>query len=274
MATNCKGCNRRLPDCQNAYCPDCKYNFGINTASVAFNMPRYVVYSNVNFRKGPSTNYDKHMTLGMNAKVMYNGIKQKGGDYNWANCKYNNAEGWIADKYMSDTPAPTGSVSTPAESKPEAGPIPPLANDYEYEYSNAPDITSILLPKLRTVARIAQKKPYNFVWFISQVDNEKPWDLKREKGWTQTMTTMPYPGSSQSLVKFNGKIMTLEYLGNYTYGYIGSALGFEITVLIGGSYYKAGFPTKGEDLHNEFKDWTAIRAGQNFYWVDKLRRNI
>ncbi|MCL2083213.1 MAG: polymorphic toxin type 44 domain-containing protein [Oscillospiraceae bacterium] len=54
---------------------------------------------------------------------------------------------------------------------------------------------------------------------------------------------------------------TPEKLGNYTYGYIGKALGVPFKVLIGGSWYADGFTfTK-----NEFNDWKEIKKGYDAY---------
>ena len=60
--------------------------------------------------------------------------------------------------------------------------------------------------------------------------------------------------------------MTPEQLGNYTYGYIGAAYGFDIPVLICGSYYAAGFPIGGSDLSNEVNDWNYVVLGYNQYF--------
>jgi len=63
--------------------------------------------------------------------------------------------------------------------------------------------------------------------------------------------------------------MTPEGLGNYTYAYIGTALGLTEVELYGGSLYAAGLPLPGAALGNEFHDWSVIKRGVNDY---KLRK--
>ena len=57
--------------------------------------------------------------------------------------------------------------------------------------------------------------------------------------------------------------MTPELLGNFTYGYIGAALGLPLGMLYFGSWYAAGFPMPwGDDwLVNERWDWMYIAQG-------------
>ena len=64
---------------------------------------------------------------------------------------------------------------------------------------------------------------------------------------------------------YNNNLMTPEELGNYTYGYIGKALGFNLAELYGGSWAAAGFPISGKELSNEFSDWSSIKKGYNGY---------
>ena len=95
-------------------------------------------------------------------------------------------------------------------------------------------------------------------WFLSQVYHRQPWDIKRETSWNSTIGAKTYPGWGVK-VMYNNALMTPEELGNYTYGYIGTALGFNLTELYGGSWVAAGFPISGDELSNEFNDWTAIK---------------
>ena len=77
--------------------------------------------------------------------------------------------------------------------------------------------------------------------------------------------------------------MTLEELGNFTYGYLGAALGLSLQVLFGGSFYAARFQEVipkfvrdlinresdlsriSRELRNEFGDWVFIEKGFNAY---------
>ena len=63
-----------------------------------------------------------------------------------------------------------------------------------------------------------------------------------------------------------GDLMTPEELGNYTYGYIGTALGISLPELYTGSWVAAGLPISGDAMANEFTDWYSIEKGTNRYW--------
>ncbi len=66
-------------------------------------------------------------------------------------------------------------------------------------------------------------------------------------------------------VVYHGHVLTLEDLGNLTYGILGRERGIPLIVLIGGSYYAADFPIFGSELENEFNDWQYIYYGYEFY---------
>lgn len=66
-------------------------------------------------------------------------------------------------------------------------------------------------------------------------------------------------------VKYNDNMMTPEELGNYTYGYIGAAMGLSMMELYGGSWYAAGFPVGGPEWTNEYNDWSSIKKGAQAY---------
>jgi len=73
-----------------------------------------------------------------------------------------------------------------------------------------------------------------------------------------------YPGFNTQ-VYYNGWLMTLEELGNYTFGYIGAAAGFQDFTLIAGSWYAAGFPIDGSEFDNEIEDWGFVLQGYEVY---------
>ena len=73
-------------------------------------------------------------------------------------------------------------------------------------------------------------------WFVQQVNNEKPWDLKLPDPWNETINE----GNTKVNAKYysqrfpfvyEGEIIDAEKLGNITYGYLGSAMGFSSSVL-------------------------------------------
>ena len=103
--------------------------------------------------------------------------------------------------------------------------------------------------------------------FYKQVDHFAPWDIKRPDSWVKTIGT-PCPGRNAEVI-FNGEIITMDKLGNITYGFLGYAYGIPESLLLGGSYYAAGFPVGGSALFDEGIDWLYIEIGytaaKNFY---------
>lgn len=73
-------------------------------------------------------------------------------------------------------------------------------------------------------------------WFAEQVGLEKKWDIKLKKSWEMTIGST-YPGSSDTIVAINGGLSTPEEIGNITYGYLGSAVGYPKAILLLGSMY-------------------------------------
>lgn len=118
---------------------------------------------------------------------------------------------------------------------------------------------------LAEIEPVAESKwAVDFPWFVSQVNHNAPWDIKREDPWNKTIKST-YPGSYDTQVIYHGIIVTPEYLGNYTYGYIGRAMGLGNEILHMGSYAAAKFPIGGAALENEFNDWKAIDKGVTAY---------
>ena len=108
------------------------------------------------------------------------------------------------------------------------------------------------------------------MWFISQVNHNKPWDIKRPTPWNNTIGSNTHPGNNVHVV-YNGWLATPEELGNYAYAYIGRALGFNLPTLYVGSWFAAGRPCSGKELESEFDDWPAITKGYNNYGKDFWR---
>jgi len=102
--------------------------------------------------------------------------------------------------------------------------------------------------------------------FVQWVNHGAPWDIKREKSWINTIKTK-FPGAYNTEVIYTGRIMTPEFLGNYTYGYLGSAFRIPHDVLIGGSVVAAA-PKALKDIQNEIGDWTHVTKGFNDYLFD------
>jgi hypothetical protein len=102
------------------------------------------------------------------------------------------------------------------------------------------------------------------IWFIGQVAPNKPWDIKTQGSWDGTIGST-YPGSYSTQIYYQEQTLTLEELGNYTFGYIGAALGFPLQILYTGSWVAADMPLGGADWANEYNDWNAVKSGYNAY---------
>ena len=112
-----------------------------------------------------------------------------------------------------------------------------------------------------TAAGASARSPlFDIGWFYNLVNHDAPWDIKRPARWEETIGTT-FPGSFDTPIYFRGSIMTPESLGNWTFGYIGRALGLNLDVLLVGSWYAAGFPTSGGAWENERGDWSYINRG-------------
>ena len=92
---------------------------------------------------------------------------------------------------------------------------------------------------------------------------EGAWDIKYQDPWNTTIGTV-FPGHGAT-VRFGNMILTLEDLGNYTYGYIGAAMGLPLQALIGGSLYAHMKSDNGQSLKQEFADWKYILRGYYSY---------
>ena len=131
------------------------------------------------------------------------------------------------------------------------------------------DFTVPIQNALNKVVVIAQSRGrFDYRWFISQVNHEAAWDIKVRDSWNKTIGDNTYPGFGVQVL-FKGTLMTPEKLGNYTYGYIGKAMGLTYLELVGGSWYAADFPTGHSFWTNEYLDWFSISAGM---WDYVLRR--
>jgi hypothetical protein len=117
------------------------------------------------------------------------------------------------------------------------------------------------------IANHTAKTARQYLWFRDQVNHEAPWDIKVPSEWNRTIAPDTFPGSISTPIVYSGMIMTPEELGNYTYGYIGAALGIPLAVLFYGSWYADGWsmPSDGEAWNNEMNDRVSIEKGFNAY---------
>ena len=119
----------------------------------------------------------------------------------------------------------------------------------------------------------ASKHVLDVDWFISKVNHGKPWDIKIEKVWTETLK-ISYPGSPTSNVIVFGEFFTPEQLGNILYGYAGSAALFPKEILLAGSIKASGifsFIFDENARNNEFSDHPYIIQGIHWYIYGRLK---
>lgn len=100
-------------------------------------------------------------------------------------------------------------------------------------------LVSLVVPVLNPIFTFSVSYITSFVnelfWFYNQVNHGGPWDLKVDESWKNTISSerMPvfgFPGHTEYFF-FQGKYITREELGNITYGYIGTAMGYTDVVL-------------------------------------------
>jgi len=116
-----------------------------------------------------------------------------------------------------------------------------------------------------TAAEAAAQGPLaRWTWFLGQVNHFGPWDIKWEDQWNDTIAPYTFPGLGTP-IRFRGRVMTPDRLGNWTYGYIGAAAGFALLTLQTGSWYAAGMPLWGANLDMERGDRPDIRSGFNAF---------
>ena len=74
-------------------------------------------------------------------------------------------------------------------------------------------------------------------WFYKKVNHNGDWDIKKEKSWESTIGTT-YPGKNAKVILF-GQPVTVEMIGNISYGYLGTYMGYSQDILLGGGDFAA-----------------------------------
>ncbi|WP_304943391.1 beta-propeller fold lactonase family protein [Vallitalea guaymasensis] len=88
----------------------------------------------------------------------------------------------------------------------------------------------------------------SFLYFGKNVAPNKPWDLKIKKRWEEQLPGVKYLGLKGKFVLDNN-VYDSEQLGNITFGYWGSALGYGPKTL----YWGGGVANKGKLSHEELE---------------------
>ena len=129
------------------------------------------------------------------------------------------------------------------------------------------DVTVPFNRLLNQASKQAEMNRKNYVWFYLKVNHNAEWDIKRQIPWENSMNTT-YPGSYDSIVVYNNCYITPEEMGNYLYGYSGSACGFSEKELISGSVFASKMLFKkfnATEFYNEFQDHISIKKGIRNY---------
>ena len=77
---------------------------------------------------------------------------------------------------------------------------------------------------------------HEMMWFSSKVAAGKEWDLKLKENWTNMFGSQITYYHQAFKFLYEGEIITSEDLGNITFGYLGSAVGFSETTLNVGAW--------------------------------------
>ena len=153
-------------------------------------------------------------------------------------------------------------------------PLPVPVASYAPEYSIV-DLASIISNNLINYSD-------SYMWFAKQVALKGPWDLKNV--WNDKFPDLLQP-TENNKVMFLGELATSEDIGNFAYGFNGSAMGIPSTVLCigaGAAQYAfgdgefAGFNLEGYwelfqgvcfAISNWNNNWGD--SERDSYWVDK-----
>ena len=108
----------------------------------------------------------------------------------------------------------------------------------------------------------------DMIWFYNQVKPSGPWDLKYGPSWKAAFGEDTFYGPTFNIV-YEDTIITPEMLGNITYGYWGSAMGYSDELL----YFGVGVANntwKVWKLLDEYygeteEDHNAIKRGIEYY---------
>jgi len=115
----------------------------------------------------------------------------------------------------------------------------------------------------------------NSIWFAGMVGDEGRWNLKyldpetNKRRWETTLGIPFWDYSTQMVL--NGMIVTVEDVGNITYGYLGTAIGFDQSYLKTGSSANHAKNHLWRNWDNEYKDHAAIAIGINWYKVGVMK---
>ena len=101
-------------------------------------------------------------------------------------------------------------------------------------------------------------------WFAAMVGDRGKWNVKQSaKIWSSTLGVSE--DSYGAALLFYGRVVTIDDIGNITYGYLGKAANISDTMLMVGSMGNHIKNHMFSDFDNEFRDEAYIQLGIDWY---------
>ncbi len=129
------------------------------------------------------------------------------------------------------------------------------------------DITVPISNALSQAEGTFKENANKFGWFSKQVGDSGPWNIKKEDNgvytWETTIGTS-FPGYATTMI-LRGNYVTVESVGNITYGYLGKAADFTDFVLYNASSFNDLCNHKFTNVRGEKVDQYWISVGIDWY---------
>ena len=126
------------------------------------------------------------------------------------------------------------------------------------------DISVALSTAVLNDRKTFQDNEGNLGWFKGMVGDSGEWNIKRSPDAWENKVKTTFPGYSTKMY-FNGNLVTVEDVGNITYGYLGTAAGIAPPILVGAS---SANHIKNHGVFgwgNEISDHDYIQMGIDWY---------
>ena len=100
------------------------------------------------------------------------------------------------------------------------------------------------------------------IWFTKQVMEEGPWDLKLEASWNNMFHNNPPFYAQKYPFLYRGEVINAENLGNITYGYLGTSMGYSEKLLLQAGDIVSVVTGSGRE---DISDQNMVRRGIRYY---------
>lgn len=136
----------------------------------------------------------------------------------------------------------------------------PIAVIPLYVYDYTVPINKMLSKNATECFKHSATDASTYFWFYQKVKSGADWDIKLQNRWSEQLPDIKQY-SKHFPFKFRQVVITAEDLGNITYGYWGTCVGFDFKILLAGAALAAGGTDSEEDTN-------AIIIGNWYYCVD------